>query len=203
MAEDGTVSSQNPLLNGASGIAVGKSGTATVSALELLDAVDLPQWTRKAGILSIDAMAGQIERWREGGLRIGFTNGVFDILHPGHVRLLEDSRSRCDRLVVGLNSDQSVCRLKGPERPVNSEHARAQVLCGLASVDGVVIFQEDTPLNLVSALKPDVLIKGGDYTRDTIVGADIVEARGGEVIIVPLVPGQSTTSIIARSRGGA
>jgi len=168
----------------------------------LLDTADLPQWTQKAGNLSVDAMVGQIERWREGGLRIGFTNGVFDILHPGHIRVLEESRSRCDRLVVGLNSDASVRRLnKGPERPVNAEHARAQVLCGLSAVDGVVIFDEDTPLRLITALKPDVLIKGGDYTRDTIIGADIVEARGGEVVVVPLVPGHSTTSTIARSRG--
>ncbi len=187
----------------ASGIAVGKSGTATVSAAELLDTAALEQWSRKAGTLSVDAMVGQIERWREGGLRIGFTNGVFDILHPGHIRVLEDSRSRCDRLVVGLNSDASVKRLKGPERPVNDAASRAQVLCGLTSVDGVVIFEEDTPLNLIMALKPDVLIKGGDYTRDTIVGADFVEARGGEVVVVPIVPGHSTTSTIARSRNGA
>jgi D-beta-D-heptose 7-phosphate kinase/D-beta-D-heptose 1-phosphate adenosyltransferase len=187
----------------ASGIAVGKSGTATVSASELLDAVQLSGGPQRAGTLTVDAMVGQIERWREGGLRIGFTNGVFDILHPGHVRVLEESRSRCDRLVVGLNSDASVKRLKGAERPVNSEQSRAQVLCGLAAVDGVVIFEEDTPLNLITALKPDVLVKGGDYTRDTIVGADLVEARGGEVFVVPLVPGQSTTSIIARSRSGA
>lgn len=187
----------------ASGIAVGKSGTATVSAPEMLDSLELPQWSQKAGTLSVDAMVGQIERWREGGLRIGFTNGVFDILHPGHVRVLEESRSRCDRLVVGLNSDASVKRLKGPERPVNSEQSRAQVLCGLSAVDGVVIFEEDTPLQLVTSLLPDVLIKGGDYTRETIVGADLVEARGGEVVIIPLVPGQSTTSIIARSRSGA
>lgn len=184
----------------ASGIAVGKSGTATVSAMELLDAIQVSHWAQKAGCLSVDAMVGQIERWREGGLRIGFTNGVFDILHPGHVRVLEESRSRCDRLIVGLNSDASVKRLKGPERPVNAEQARAQVLCGLAAVDGVVIFEEDTPLNLITALRPDVLVKGGDYTRDTIVGADLVEARGGEVLVVPLVPDQSTTSIIARSR---
>jgi D-beta-D-heptose 7-phosphate kinase/D-beta-D-heptose 1-phosphate adenosyltransferase len=185
----------------ASGLAVGKSGTATVSAEELISAVELPEWTPKAGTLTTEAMVGQIERWREGGLRIGFTNGVFDILHPGHVRILEESRNRCDRLVVGLNSDASVRRLgKGPERPVNTAHDRAQVLCGLAAVDGVVIFEEDTPLNLISALKPDVLVKGGDYTRDTIVGADLVESRGGEVIVIPLVPGQSTTSIIARSK---
>ena len=168
-----------------------------------MDAAALEQWSRKAGTLSVDAMVGQIERWREGGLRIGFTNGVFDILHPGHIRVLEDSRSRCDRLVVGLNSDASVKRLKGPERPVNDAASRAQVLCGLTSVDGVVIFEEDTPLNLIMALKPDVLIKGGDYTRDTIVGADLVEARGGEVVVVPIVPGHSTTSTIARSRNGA
>ena len=187
----------------ASGLAVGKSGTATVSSLELLDAAELPQWTQKAGSLSTDAMVGQIERWREGGLRIGFTNGCFDILHPGHIRVLEEARSHCDRLIVGLNSDTSVRRLKGPERPVNSEHARAQVLCSLAAVDGVVIFDQDTPLELISALKPDVLVKGGDYTRDTIVGADLIEARGGEIVIVPLVPGQSTTATIARSRNGA
>jgi D-beta-D-heptose 7-phosphate kinase/D-beta-D-heptose 1-phosphate adenosyltransferase len=187
----------------ASGIAVGKSGTATVSASELLDAIQLSGGSQKAGTLTADAMVGQIERWREGGLRIGFTNGVFDILHPGHVRVLEESRSRCDRLIVGLNSDASVKRLKGAGRPVNSEQSRAQVLCGLAAVDGVVIFEEDTPLNLITALKPDMLVKGGDYTRDTIVGADLVEARGGEVFVVPLVPGQSTTSIIARSRNGA
>ncbi|MBA3069693.1 MAG: D-glycero-beta-D-manno-heptose 1-phosphate adenylyltransferase [Hyphomonas sp.] len=187
----------------ASGIAVGKSGTATVSASELLDTAALEQWSQKAGTLSVDAMVGQIERWREGGLRIGFTNGVFDILHPGHIRVLEESRSRCDRLIVGLNSDASVKRLKGPERPVNDAVSRAQVLCGLASVDGVVVFEEDTPLELITALKPDVLIKGGDYSRETIVGADLVEARGGEVVIVATVPGHSTTSTIARSKGGS
>jgi D-beta-D-heptose 7-phosphate kinase / D-beta-D-heptose 1-phosphate adenosyltransferase len=184
----------------ASGIAVGKSGTATVSALELLDALEVPQRASSAGVLSADAMVGQIERWREGGLRIGFTNGVFDILHPGHVRVLEESRRHCDRLIVGLNSDASVKRLKGPQRPVNDAASRAQVLCGLSAVNGVVIFDDETPLSLITALKPDVLIKGGDYTRETIVGAGLVEARGGEVVVVPLVPGQSTTSIIARSR---
>jgi D-beta-D-heptose 7-phosphate kinase / D-beta-D-heptose 1-phosphate adenosyltransferase len=187
----------------ASGIAVGKSGTATVSGQELLEALESPQRGSSAGTLTADAMVGQIERWREGGLRIGFTNGVFDILHPGHVRVLEESRRRCDRLVVGLNSDASVKRLKGPSRPVNDAASRAQVLCGLSSVDGVVIFDSDTPLELITALKPDVLIKGGDYSRETIVGADLVEARGGEVVVVPLVPGQSTTSIIARSRSDA
>lgn len=186
----------------ASGIAVGKSGTATVSGAELIDAIQLSAGPQKAGILTADAMVGQIERWRESGLRIGFTNGVFDILHPGHVRVLEEARARCDRLVVGVNSDLSVKRLKGDERPVNPEQSRAQVLCGLAAVDGVVVFGEDTPLNLITALKPDLLIKGGDYTRATIVGAGLVEARGGEVVVVALVPGQSTTSIIARSRGG-
>jgi D-beta-D-heptose 7-phosphate kinase/D-beta-D-heptose 1-phosphate adenosyltransferase len=187
----------------ASGIAVGKSGTATVSAAELLEAAEATTQNRKAGLLTVDAMVGQIERWREAGLSIGFTNGVFDILHPGHVRLLEEARSQCDRLIVGLNSDASVRRLKGPERPVNDAGARSQVLCGLAAVDGVVIFEEDTPLNLITALRPDVLVKGGDYSRATIIGADVVEACGGKVIIVELVPGQSTTSIIARSRAGA
>ena len=184
----------------ASGIAVGKAGTATVSAAELIETAESGFRHQKASLIARDAMVGQIERWREAGLRIGFTNGVFDILHPGHVRILEEAGNRCDRLVVAINSDASVRRLKGPERPVNTEISRAQVLCGLASVDAVVIFEEDTPLELITALKPDVLVKGGDYTRDTIVGADIVEARGGEVVVVQLVEGHSTTAIIARSR---
>lgn len=184
----------------ASGIAVGKAGTATVSAAELIETAESGFRHQKASLITRDAMVDQIERWREAGLRIGFTNGVFDILHPGHVRILEEAGIRCDRLVVAINSDASVRRLKGPERPVNTEISRAQVLCGLASVDAVVIFEEDTPLELITALKPDVLVKGGDYTRDTIVGADIVEARGGEVVVVQLVEGHSTTATIARSR---
>ena len=133
--------------------------------------------------------------------RIVFTNGVFDLIHPGHVELLEAARSEGDALVVGLNTDASVRRLgKGSDRPVNSEAARARVLAGLAAVDCVVLFDEDTPYELLKALEPDVLVKGADYGKDRIVGADLVEARGGRVVRVELVPGHSTTRIVERLR---
>lgn len=141
-------------------------------------------------------------RWRDAQRgRVVFTNGVFDLLHPGHVDVLVGARGHGDALVVGLNSDASVRRLKGPERPLRSEAERAYVLAALAAVDAVTLFEEDTPLELVRALRPDVIVKGGDYTPDTIVGAEDVRARGGEIVVVPLTPGQSTTAIIARLRG--
>jgi D-beta-D-heptose 7-phosphate kinase / D-beta-D-heptose 1-phosphate adenosyltransferase len=132
---------------------------------------------------------------------VGFTNGCFDILHAGHVALLGAARRRCDRLVVGLNTDESVARLKGPSRPVNALADRAAVLAALAAVDAVVAFGEDTPLELVRALRPDVLVKGADYSEDRVVGADLVRALGGEVVLVDLLPGRSTTGIAARLRG--
>ena len=132
--------------------------------------------------------------------RLVFTNGVFDLLHPGHVDVLLGARRRGDALVVGLNSDASVKRLKGPERPVRGEAERSYVLAALAMVDAVVLFGEDTPLELIRALRPDVLVKGGDYTVDTIVGAPDVTGWGGEVVVIPLTPGQSTTSIIQKLR---
>ena len=187
----------------ASGIAVGKAGTATVSAEEVKAMLGETGPVGRAGVLPIDAMIGQVERWRAAGLKIGFTNGCFDILHPGHIRVIEQARAHCDRLIVGLNSDSSVKRLKGPTRPINSELARAEVLAALSAVDGVIIFEEDTPLDIISALKPDVLVKGGDYTKEAIVGAEFVEARGGEVVIVPTLPGFSTTATIARSKDPA
>lgn len=129
--------------------------------------------------------------------RVVFTNGVFDLLHPGHVDVLRLARAEGDALVVGVNSDASVRRLgKGPERPIRPEADRAYVLAGLESVDAVCVFDEDTPLALVTALVPDVIVKGGDYRPDTVVGADVVRAAGGRVVIVPLVPGQSTTRIV-------
>ncbi len=144
----------------------------------------------------------EARRWREGAPgRVVFTNGVFDLLHPGHVDVLTAARRQGDALVVGLNSDASVRRLKGPERPVRSEAERAYVLAALAAVDAVVVFGEDTPLELVKHLLPDVIVKGGDYTEETVVGAREVRARGGDVVIVPLPPGQSTTSIIEKLRG--
>ena len=127
-----------------------------------------------------------------------FTNGCFDILHPGHVDYLQRARDLGERLVVGLNSDASVRRLKGPTRPVNDEASRALVLAALACVDHVVVFEEDTPYELIRAVAPDVLVKGGDWSVDRIVGRDLVEARGGRVLSIPLLPGHSTTSIIDR-----
>lgn len=131
-----------------------------------------------------------------------FTNGVFDLLHPGHVDVLLGARAEGAALVVGLNSDASVQRLKGPSRPVRQQHERAYVLAALEMVDAVVVFDQDTPLALVEQLQPDVIVKGGDYSPDTIVGADVVRARGGRVVVIPLVPGQSTTSIIAKLQSG-
>ena len=139
--------------------------------------------------------------WRERAEgRVVFTNGVFDLLHPGHVDVLTAARRAGDALVVGLNADASVRRLKGPDRPVRGEVERAYVLAALAAVDVVVVFEQDTPLELIRLLAPDVLVKGGDYTEATIVGAPDVRARGGDVLVVPLTPGHSTTSTIARLR---
>ena len=133
--------------------------------------------------------------------KVVFTNGVFDLLHPGHVDVLTAARSRGDALIVGVNSDESVTRLKGPGRPVRNQAERAYVLAALEAVDLVVLFEQDTPLELVRALRPNVIVKGGDYTVDSIVGASEVEGWGGEVVVVPLTPGQSTTSIIEKLSG--
>jgi len=144
----------------------------------------------------------EASRWRKTVAgRVVFTNGVFDLLHPGHVDVLVAARGLGDALIVGLNTDASVRRLKGPDRPVRSEAERAYVLAALEAVDAVVLFDEDTPLDLVIALEPDVIAKGGDYTVDTIVGAREVKARGGEAVVIPLTPGQSTTSIIEKLSG--
>lgn len=144
----------------------------------------------------------QAARWRASCKgSVVFTNGVFDLLHPGHVDLLFGARSQGEHLIVGVNSDASVRRLgKGPERPVRKEGERAYVLAGLAAVDAVVIFDEDTPFELVRAVEPDVIVKGGDYAPEGVVGADLVIARGGRIVIIPLTPGQSTTSIVERLR---
>lgn len=140
--------------------------------------------------------------WRRGvSGRVVFTNGVFDLLHPGHVDVLLGSRRQGDALVVGVNSDDSVRRLKGPTRPVRSAPERCYVLAALSMVDAVVVFEEDTPLDLITALRPDVIVKGGDYTEASIVGAREVRAWGGDVVVIPLTPGHSTTSTIERLRG--
>ena len=144
---------------------------------------------------------GEASAWRRRvGGRVVFTNGVFDLLHPGHIDVISQARDHGDALIIGLNSDASVRRLKGPERPVRTEAERAYVLAALSDVDAVVTFAEDTPLELIRHLRPDVLVKGGDYEPATVVGRDDVESWGGRVIIVPLRPGQSTTSIIEKVR---
>lgn len=149
-------------------------------------------------IMSRDGVA----TWRKGIVgTVVFTNGVFDLLHPGHIDVLDGARREGAVLVVGLNSDDSVRRLKGLTRPVRNEAERAHVLAALEAVDAVVVFDEDTPFELVRVLQPDVIVKGGDYAPDTIVGADLVRARGGRVVVIPLLAGQSTTSIIEKMRG--
>jgi D-beta-D-heptose 7-phosphate kinase / D-beta-D-heptose 1-phosphate adenosyltransferase len=200
LAGGGSVADAVSLAITASGIAVGKAGTATVSADEMITALQMGLRNGGVSYLTLDAAKAQVASWRDAGLTVGFTNGCFDILHPGHLRVLEEAKARCGRLVVGLNSDASVSRLKGSTRPVNNADSRARVLSGLMAVDAVVVFEEDTPGALIEALQPDLLVKGGDYSIDTIVGADTVQARGGTVHIVPLVDGQSTTAAIARAQ---
>jgi D-beta-D-heptose 7-phosphate kinase/D-beta-D-heptose 1-phosphate adenosyltransferase len=185
------------LANRAAGIVVGKAGTAVVHPEELAHALG-----RDTKVLTLGPALDRVATWRRQGARIGFTNGVFDLLHPGHVSLLAQARARCDRLVVGLNSDASVKRLKGAGRPVQAEAARAQVLAAMQAVDLVIVFGEDTPVELIRAVKPELLVKGADYTVATVVGAELVQGWGGEVYLADLTPGASTTSMIARAGGG-
>ena len=188
----------------AAAVAVSKKGTASVTAAEVRRKI-LPHAFLAAEekiVATSDDLDALLLEWRKQGLRIGFTNGCFDILHPGHVKVLTAARGACDRLIVGLNSDASVKRLKGETRPVQSERARAEVLAALEAVDLVAIFEEDTPLKLIEEIKPSVLVKGGDYTREQVVGHEIVEAHGGEVVLVEVLAGFSTTSLVDRARGG-
>jgi len=187
------------LANTAAGIVVGKFGIATVTAGEIVAQLDDAHASRMR--FALNAVQGMVHRWRQLGLRVAFTNGCFDLLHPGHISLLNQAKQTADRLVVGLNSDLSVRRLKGPGRPVQSAMARAMVLTSLKAVDAVVIFEEDTPRQLIAALQPDVLVKGADYTVESVVGADLVLARGGKVVLADLVPSQSTTNTIQRIAG--
>lgn len=147
-------------------------------------------------IYTVDRLKKQMAIWKFLGKKIAFTNGCFDILHKGHIFSLSEAASTADILVVGLNADKSVKRLKGDARPINDENARALMLASLSMVDAVVLFEEDTPQNLIANLLPDVLVKGGDYTVDQIAGAKEVIANGGEVVINPIVEGYSTTNII-------
>ena len=142
-----------------------------------------------------------IKTWEESGFSIGFTNGCFDLIHPGHISLLHHAKNECDKLVVGLNSDSSVAKLKGKDRPIQKENARATVLLALKDVDVVIIFNEETPIKLIELIKPDVLIKGGDYKIDEIVGAEFIQQNGGRVVLSDYKNGHSTSDIIKKIEG--
>jgi D-beta-D-heptose 7-phosphate kinase/D-beta-D-heptose 1-phosphate adenosyltransferase len=192
------------LANIAAGIVVGKRGTATVTAGEIIANLrPFDGRTDPQKIFALDTVLQLARSWREQGLKIAFTNGCFDLLHPGHISLLEQARRSADRLIVGLNADASIGRLKGPNRPVQGEVARATVLSAIKSVDAVVIFADDTPIDLIEALAPDVLVKGADYTLDQVVGAAFVIGRGGKVVLADLLAGHSTTDTVARVTGSS
>ena len=187
------------LANLGAGVVVGKVGTAVAHPAEIVTALHESEFMdAEAKVVTVEAMVDRAQAWRRRGWRIGFTNGCFDLLHPGHISLLRQARAACDRLVVGLNSDASVKRLKGPDRPVQSESSRAAVLASLAAVDMVVVFHEDDPMKLIAALRPDVLVKGADYRIDEVVGAEQVRSWGGKVVLADLLDGHSTTDTIRR-----
>lgn len=186
------------LANIAAGIAVGKLGTSTVSPAEIIDAVALTHSDSDSKIKHLDVLTAIISAEKARGKQVVFTNGCFDLLHAGHVKYLQKARRLGDLLVLGLNSDASVRRLKGEQRPLIGEDERAHILAALDCIDYVVVFDEDTPLELITALKPHILAKGGDYTVDGVVGKDVVEAYGGRVELVSFVDGKSTTNLIER-----
>lgn len=186
------------LANLAAAEVIARTGTCPVGREELLVAVqdqDRVHGMRK--LYTVDELQIVVSAWRAQGLKVAITNGCFDLLHAGHVRLLEDSAALVDRLIVALNSDDSITRLKGPQRPIMPAPQRVGVLSALECIDAVVLFEEDTPLNVIAAIKPDILIKGGDYTVETVVGADVVQEHGGKVVLVPLVDGISTSKLAA------
>jgi D-beta-D-heptose 7-phosphate kinase / D-beta-D-heptose 1-phosphate adenosyltransferase len=194
------------LANVAAGIVVSKIGTATVEPDELMlelgrDVRDR-EWHR-AKHYDIAEVEALVKRWRARGLTIGFTNGCFDIVHAGHIALLAAARAECDRLIVALNSDAGVRRLKGPERPLNALADRSAVIAAVGAVDAVISFDDDTPLDLIRRLQPNVLVKGADYTIEGVVGADIVQQAGGRVVLVELIEGRSTSRLVETIRTSA
>jgi D-beta-D-heptose 7-phosphate kinase/D-beta-D-heptose 1-phosphate adenosyltransferase len=200
LATGASITEAAQLANTAAGIVVGKRGTAVATSAELAG-----YWLRRehlgasgGKLMPLETAASLAALWRGQGLKVGFTNGCFDILHAGHVTMLAACRKKCDRLIIGLNTDASVRRLKGEGRPVTHETGRAAVLAALEVIDGVILFDEDTPLTLIEALRPDVLFKGADYTVATVVGAEQVLSWGGTVELIDLVPGVSTTQTIAK-----
>lgn len=185
------------LANLAAGVVVGKVGTVPITKEELLEAVSRQQETTQAHkVCDLSNLLEKVENWKKTHQKIVFTNGCFDLLHAGHVTYLEAAKKRGDKLILGLNTDRSVSAIKGPDRPVVNEDDRARVLAALESVDAVILFDEDTPLNLINRIKPDVIAKGSDYTADQVVGGKEVESWGGEIALIELVAGRSTTNII-------
>ncbi len=196
LACGGEVHDAARLANAAAGLVVAKAGTATVHIQELVNMLAAHP------VMDDDSAQHQAREWQASGLRVGFTNGCFDILHNGHRSLLQQARDACDRLIVAVNTDASVRKLKGDDRPLNNEMDRAVLLSSLKMVDAVILFDDDTPLRLINLLQPNVLIKGADYTEEEIVGAREVKAMGGTVVRAQLVDGLSTTNTIARMRNG-
>lgn len=187
------------LANVAAGVVVGKVGTVPISRDELIEALTSEQTSEQAHkICDLAQLKQKVAAWRQAKQKIVFTNGCFDLLHAGHVTYLEAAKKRGDKLILGLNTDRSVSALKGPTRPVVNENDRARVLAALASVDAVILFDEDTPLKLINTLKPDVIAKGSDYTADQVVGGKEVESWGGEIALIDLVAGRSTSNIIKK-----
>jgi D-beta-D-heptose 7-phosphate kinase/D-beta-D-heptose 1-phosphate adenosyltransferase len=200
MACDVEIETAGQLANLAAGIVVNKVGTVPIQRGELLGALSQEVALHMdEKVLPLERLLSRAAVWRSAGDRVVFTNGCFDILHVGHITLLERARRKGDRLIVALNSDESVRLIKGPLRPIVGEHERARVLAALSTVDAVVVFNESTPLKLIEAIRPDVLVKGGDYREEAVVGAREVRAWGGRVELIPLVEGISTTRLIAKA----
>lgn len=189
----GTLIEACEISNIAAGIVVGKAGTATVSADELL-AATVP----KTKLFSVEELLLKVAKWKKLGQHVGFTNGCFDLLHAGHIQTLRFARSQCDKLIVAVNNDKSVKKLKGPLRPIHNETERMIILSELECVDAIISFGEDTPEKLIRSVCPDVLIKGADYVLEDVAGGDFVESAGGKVVLAPLVAGMSTTNIIKK-----
>ena len=185
------------LSNVAAGIVVGKIGTAVVRNIDLFHALS-GTVSEEKNIADKNQLNKRITEWRSRGLSIGFTNGCFDLMHPGHISLIEQAKSECDKLIIGLNSDESVFRLKGEGRPVQNSVARGLVLASLSSVDAVIVFDDDTPIDLIKLMRPDVLVKGADYLMEDVVGGEFVSSYGGRIVLADLIDGYSTTETIAR-----
>jgi D-beta-D-heptose 7-phosphate kinase/D-beta-D-heptose 1-phosphate adenosyltransferase len=210
LAAGGTVDQAAQIANVAGGLAVAKVGTAVVRAAEIIDSFGQEGSDEEGNIAPVyqewTAAREKIQQWQAQGFKVGFTNGCFDIVHYGHVHYLNEASKKCDRLVLGINTDVSVHILKGPDRPVNDQNARAAVMAGLSSIDMVVFFgaekegEDNTPCNLIEALKPDIFMKGGDYTIDQLPEAKVVQSYRGQVEIMPLYEGYSTTNIIEKSK---